>query len=78
VTTTGPDIRHPIGRFQYDGDSSREAVDVDLERAYIHPEQDHPEQDHPVPMREVIATYAWHGRHHTAHIMTLRDRHGWT
>jgi hypothetical protein len=180
VTTTGSDIRHPIGRFQYDGDSSREAVnraiadiaalpgllraavaglsdaqldrpyreggwtprevvhhvadshmnayircklalteqaptikpydqaawarladvaavpvevslnlidalhtrwvallrsmsDAELERAYIHPEQ-----DHPVPMREVMAMYAWHGRHHTAHIMALRDRNGWT
>ena len=180
MTTTGSDIRHPIGRFQYDGDPSREAVnraiadiealpgllraavdglsdvqldtpyrdggwtprevvhhvadshmnayvrcklaltersptikpydqaawakladvatvpvevsldlidalhvrwvallrsmsDADLERTYVHPEK-----DQPVPMREVIATYAWHGRHHTAHIMALRDRHGWT
>jgi uncharacterized damage-inducible protein DinB len=24
-----------------------------------------------------LALYAWHGRHHTAHITTLRDRMGW-
>lgn len=26
---------------------------------------------------EFIALYAWHGRHHTAHITGLRDRMGW-
>lgn len=25
----------------------------------------------------VVADYAWHGRHHTAHITTLRERMGW-
>jgi len=25
-----------------------------------------------------IAIYAWHGRHHTAHITELRKRQGWT
>jgi hypothetical protein len=25
----------------------------------------------------VVASYAWHGRHHTAHITTLRERMGW-
>lgn len=25
----------------------------------------------------LLAQYAWHGRHHTAHITTLRDRMGW-
>jgi hypothetical protein len=24
-----------------------------------------------------IALYAWHGRHHVAHIMSLREREGW-
>lgn len=26
---------------------------------------------------EFIGLYAWHGRHHTAHITSLRDRLGW-
>ena len=26
---------------------------------------------------DVLALYAWHGRHHVAHIGTLRDRMGW-
>jgi uncharacterized damage-inducible protein DinB len=26
---------------------------------------------------QVIALYAWHGRHHTAHITSLREREGW-
>lgn len=25
----------------------------------------------------VVAMYAWHGRHHTAHITSLRERIGW-
>jgi len=25
----------------------------------------------------VVAMYAWHGRHHTAHITSLRERMGW-
>jgi uncharacterized damage-inducible protein DinB len=27
---------------------------------------------------ELLALYAWHGRHHVAHITTLRDRLGWS
>ena len=26
---------------------------------------------------ELIAHYAWHGRHHTAHITALRQHRGW-
>jgi hypothetical protein len=46
--------------------------DADFERSYIHP--DH---QRAVPLREVVALYAWHGRHHTAHISSLRERNGW-
>jgi DinB family protein len=46
--------------------------DADFERSYIHPEQ-----QRMVPLREVVALYAWHGRHHTAHILSLRERNGW-
>jgi hypothetical protein len=24
-----------------------------------------------------VALYAWHGRHHVAHITSLRERSGW-
>src|SRR5579863_4481570 len=26
---------------------------------------------------DLLALYAWHGRHHVAHITTLRERNGW-
>jgi len=45
---------------------------ADFERCYVHPDQ-----QRRVPMREVVALYAWHGRHHTGHIMSLRERKGW-
>lgn len=51
----------------------RSMRDVDFERTYVHPEH----QD-AVPLRSVTALYAWHGRHHTAHILALRERNGWT
>jgi len=25
----------------------------------------------------MLALYAWHGRHHTAHVTSLRQRMGW-
>jgi uncharacterized damage-inducible protein DinB len=31
----------------------------------------------PVTLDRAAALYAWHGRHHTAHITTLRERMGW-
>jgi hypothetical protein len=30
-----------------------------------------------VSLDQSLALYAWHGRHHVAHITTLRDRMGW-
>ncbi|MGH9319722.1 MAG: YfiT family bacillithiol transferase [Vicinamibacteria bacterium] len=32
----------------------------------------------PVRVDRNIALYAWHGRHHVAHIRALRERKGWT
>ncbi len=26
---------------------------------------------------DVLALYAWHARHHTAHLSSLRERRGW-
>ena len=37
----------------------------------------HPVQNRPVSLWELFAMYAWHGRHHTAHITSLRQRMGW-
>jgi DinB family protein len=51
----------------------RSLPDADFERGYVHPEY-----GRAVPLREVVAMYAWHGRHHTAHILALRERKGWT
>jgi len=38
----------------------------------------HPEQKRLLRLDGVLAMYAWHGKHHTAHITGLRDRMGWT
>jgi len=37
----------------------------------------HPEQNRSIGLDEVLAMYAWHGRHHVAHITSLRSRMGW-
>lgn len=50
----------------------RAMPDADFERIYIHPEQ-----QNPVSLHAMTALYAWHGRHHTAHILTLRKRNEW-
>jgi hypothetical protein len=38
----------------------------------------HPDQQKSLRLDGVLAMYAWHGKHHTAHITGLRDRMGWT
>jgi hypothetical protein len=38
----------------------------------------HPEQGRSVGLDEVLAMYAWHGRHHVAQITSLRRRMGWS
>ena len=37
----------------------------------------HPENQNEVSLYENIASYAWHCRHHLAHITELRKRKGW-
>ncbi len=37
----------------------------------------HPEHGRALTLDEVLAMYAWHGRHHVAHITSLREREGW-
>jgi len=40
-------------------------------RAFLHPERGR------VRLDVNLAMYAWHGRHHAAHITRLREREGW-
>lgn len=47
-------------------------TDSGWERTYIHPE--HKKQ---FTLWHLLGMYAWHGRHHTAHITALRERMGW-
>jgi hypothetical protein len=42
-----------------------------FERTFVHPELGS------VALFEALAMYAWHGRHHTAHVTALRAREGW-
>ncbi len=44
---------------------------ADFARTIKHPEWGTPSLD------TILALYAWHGRHHTAHVTALRDRMGW-
>ncbi len=37
----------------------------------------HPEHNRSIGLDEMLAMYAWHGRHHVAHITALRSRMGW-
>jgi uncharacterized damage-inducible protein DinB len=45
--------------------------DADFARQFRHPEIG------VIRLDRNLALYAWHGKHHTAHITTLRDRMGW-
>lgn len=37
----------------------------------------HPEYKRKMTLWDLLKTYAWHGKHHVAHIMSLRERKGW-
>lgn len=37
----------------------------------------HPEQQKSLRLDRILAMYAWHGKHHVAHINGLRERMGW-
>lgn len=49
----------------------RSLEDGDFDRTFQHPELG------VVSLNKNVALYAWHGRHHVAHITTLRERMGW-
>ena len=42
-----------------------------LKREFVHPESG------PVRLERNVGIYAWHGRHHLAHITRLAEREGW-
>lgn len=44
---------------------------ADWARSFRHPESGSQNLD------SMVALYAWHGRHHVAHITALREREGW-
>ena len=44
---------------------------ADLKRKFQHPELGE------VTLEKNLALYAWHGRHHVAHITALKERKGW-
>lgn len=37
----------------------------------------HPERRTEIKLWELLKSYAWHGKHHTAHILKLRERMKW-
>ena len=37
----------------------------------------HPEQKKTIRLWTLLGTYAWYGRHHVAHITSLREKMGW-
>jgi uncharacterized damage-inducible protein DinB len=37
----------------------------------------HPDHEKPMSIDDSLALYAWHGKHHVAHITALRERNGW-
>jgi uncharacterized damage-inducible protein DinB len=37
----------------------------------------HPEHGRVVTLKQMLGLYAWHGRHHVAHITSLKKREGW-
>jgi hypothetical protein len=38
---------------------------------------EHPEYKKKMTLWYLLGSYAWHGKHHTAHINHLREREGW-
>lgn len=49
----------------------RAMADADFARTLRHPDQG------VITLDWLVAMYAWHGRHHVAHVTSLRERSGW-
>ena len=52
-------------------DVVRSMQPADFARTLFHPERG------PLTLDQMLAMYAWHSAHHTAHITSLRERMGW-
>lgn len=50
----------------------RHTSDGDFDRTLYHPEA-----EQTMTLNWALGQYAWHGRHHVAHITRLREREGW-
>lgn len=48
-----------------------------LEEDQLHRTFIHPESGQTIRLELNIGIYAWHGKHHTAHITSLRERNAW-
>jgi uncharacterized damage-inducible protein DinB len=48
-----------------------ELTDEDWKRAFRHPAMG------PMSLEKSLALYSWHGRHHVAHVSSLREKMGW-
>ena len=51
--------------------SCAELTADDWKRVYVHPENGR------MTIQKALDLYAWHTRHHIAHITSLRERSGW-
>ncbi len=49
----------------------RNIADADWQRTFRHPEMG------PMTLEKTLALYSWHGRHHVAHVASLREKMGW-
>jgi uncharacterized damage-inducible protein DinB len=49
----------------------RSLTEADWKRTFRHPKLG------PMTLEKNLALYAWHGRHHVAHVMNLREKMGW-
>jgi hypothetical protein len=49
----------------------RNMVDEDFQKQFVHPETGN------WTLEKALALYAWHSKHHTAHITGMRERSGW-
>ncbi len=50
----------------------RSLAPLDFKRTFRHP------QSGDISLEAALALYAWHGKHHVAHITRLRERMGWS
>ncbi len=74
-----PDSRLPIEvSLQFTGAVHARLVallesmtDADFAKSFVHPERG------PMTLATNLALYAWHSKHHTAHITRLGERMGW-